>query len=52
MDSQTFILWKIYDLFRSKFEEDILDDGLPHPIPGSSHSLSDSLTEQDAILEI
>ncbi|XP_008201078.2 uncharacterized protein LOC103315080 isoform X1 [Tribolium castaneum] len=38
----------------SKFEEvtEVLDDGLPEPIPGSSHSLSDSLAEQDTILEI
>lgn len=42
--------------FRSnKFEEvtEVLDDGLlPEPIPGSSHSLADSLAEQDVILEI
>uniref|UniRef100_A0A6P7GMM1 Uncharacterized protein LOC114340658 n=1 Tax=Diabrotica virgifera virgifera TaxID=50390 RepID=A0A6P7GMM1_DIAVI len=38
----------------SKFEEvtECLDDGLPEPIPGSSHSISDSLVEQDTILEI
>ncbi|KAJ8939862.1 hypothetical protein NQ318_017140 [Aromia moschata] len=38
----------------SKFEEvtEVLDDGLPEPIPGSSHSLSDSLVEQDTVLEI
>nr|XP_015840929.1 PREDICTED: uncharacterized protein LOC103315080 isoform X2 [Tribolium castaneum] len=42
------------DSFESKFEEvtEVLDDGLPEPIPGSSHSLSDSLAEQDTILEI
>ncbi|XP_076250451.1 uncharacterized protein LOC143190187 [Rhynchophorus ferrugineus] len=39
----------------SKFEEitEVLDDGLPEPIPGSSVSLSDSLhIEQDTVLEI
>ncbi|KAF5286892.1 hypothetical protein FQA39_LY00425 [Lamprigera yunnana] len=38
----------------SRFEEvtEVLDDGLPEPIPGSSHSLSDSLLEPDTILEI
>ncbi|XP_057653200.1 uncharacterized protein LOC130892035 [Diorhabda carinulata] len=38
----------------SKFEEitECLDDCLPEPIPGSSHSISDSLVEQDTILEI
>ncbi|XP_030753102.1 uncharacterized protein LOC115880113 [Sitophilus oryzae] len=39
----------------SKFEEvtEVLDDGMPEPIAGSSVSLSDSLhTEQDTILEI
>ncbi|XP_049820153.1 uncharacterized protein LOC109597045 [Aethina tumida] len=38
----------------SKFEEvtEVLDDCLPEPMPGSSHSLSDSLAEQDTILEI
>ncbi|GJQ81897.1 hypothetical protein Trydic_g9136 [Trypoxylus dichotomus] len=39
----------------SKFEEitEVLDDGLPEPIPGSSHSIfSDSLAEPDTILEI
>lgn len=38
----------------NRFEEvtEVLDDGLPEPIPGSSHSLSDSLAEQEAILEI
>ncbi|KAF2888703.1 hypothetical protein ILUMI_17470 [Ignelater luminosus] len=38
----------------SRFEEvtEVLDDGLPEPIPGSSHSLSDSLAEPDTILEI
>ncbi|KAK4881880.1 hypothetical protein RN001_005199 [Aquatica leii] len=38
----------------SRFEEvtEVLDDGLPEPIPGSSHSLSDSLVEPDTILEI
>lgn len=44
------------DSFESsnRFEEvtEVLDDGLPEPIPGSSHSLSDSLAEQEAILEI
>ncbi|VEN33704.1 unnamed protein product, partial [Callosobruchus maculatus] len=45
----------------SKFEEvtEVLDDGLPDPIPGSSHSICDSLApmtslqpEPDGLLEI
>lgn len=49
-----FTLYFVFFFFSSKFEEvtEVLDDGLPEPIPGSSHSLSDSLAEQDTILEI
>ncbi|CAG9857320.1 unnamed protein product [Phyllotreta striolata] len=38
----------------SKFEEitECLDDGLPEPMPGSSHSLSGGLVEREAVLEI
>ncbi|XP_074030403.1 uncharacterized protein [Leptinotarsa decemlineata] len=45
---------EIESLESSKFEEvtDCLNDELPEPIPGSSHSISDSLAEQDTILEI
>ncbi|KAG5879076.1 hypothetical protein JTB14_023899 [Gonioctena quinquepunctata] len=52
---KNFLLNTEGDSFESsKFEEvtECLDDCLPEPIPGSSHSISDSLVVQNTVLEI
>lgn len=51
--SSIIILCWIYSSNRFEEVTEVLDDGLPEPIPGSSHSLSDSLNgDIETIVEI